>query len=55
MMWMKNSLVDTGKSAVTDSDFCVLKGILGMLAHGVYGRMVIKKNILDQVLQWIFH
>ena len=33
-----------GKSVVMDSGFCVLKGRVGMLAHGVYGKKVIKKK-----------
>ena len=45
MTRMTNPLFGIGKSVVTDSGFCVLKGIVGMLAHGVYGTMVIKKKI----------
>ena len=45
MMRMKNPLFGTGKAVVMDSGVCVLKGLVGMLAHGVYGMMVIKKNI----------
>ena len=42
-MWMKNPIFGTGKSVVVYSGFFVLKGIVGMLAHGVYGTTVIKK------------
>ena len=55
MMQIKKPLFGTGKDLVTDSGFCVLKGLVGMLAHGVYGMMVIKKKILAQVLQGIYH
>ena len=34
----------TGKDVVTDSGFCVLKGLVGMLAHGVYRTTVVKKK-----------
>ena len=46
MMRMTNPLFGTGKAVVTDSGFCVLKRLLGMLAHGVYGTMVIKKKYI---------
>ena len=53
---MTKPLFGTGKAVVMDSGFCVLKGIVRMLAHGVYGTMVIKKiDILAQVLQGRFH
>ena len=45
MMWIKNPFFGTGKSVVMDSGFFVLKGIVGMLAYGVYGTTVIKKII----------
>ena len=35
----------TGKAAVIDSIICVLRGLVRMLAHWVYGTTVIKKNI----------
>ena len=35
----------TGKAAVMDSVIFVLKGLVRMLAHWVYGTTVIKKNI----------
>ena len=44
MMRMKNPLFGTGKAMVMESIFCVLKGIVGVLAHGVYRTMVIKKK-----------
>ena len=44
MMRMTKPLFGTGKYVVMDSGFCVLKGIVGMLAHGVYGTKVIKKK-----------
>ena len=44
MMRKEEPLFGTGKSLVTGSGFYVLKGIVGMLAHGVYGTTVIKKK-----------
>ena len=44
IMRMKKSLFGTGKAVAMDSGFFVLKGLLGMLVHGVYGKMVIKKK-----------
>ena len=44
MMRTKNPPFDTGKAVVMGSVFCVLKGIVGMLAHGVYVTTVIKKK-----------
>ena len=41
MMRMTNTLFFTGKAVVMDGEFCVLKGIVGMLVHGVYGTKVI--------------
>ena len=56
IMRMKNPLFGTGKTVVMDSGFCVMRGLVGMLAHGVYGTTVInKKYILAQVLQGICH
>ena len=37
-------LFGTGKDVVMDSGFCVLKEIEGMLAHGLYGKAVMKKK-----------
>ena len=34
----------TGKDVVADSGFCVLKGLVGMLAHGVYRTTMAKKK-----------
>ena len=45
MMRMTKPLFGTGEAVVIDSGFCVLKGLVGMLSHGVYGTMVIKKKI----------
>ena len=42
MMRMTNTLFGTGKAVLVDSVFCVLKMLVGMLAHGVYGTTVIK-------------
>ena len=36
---------------LTKSGFCVMKGILGILTHGVYRTTAIKKTILAQVMQ----
>ena len=44
MMRMTNTLFGTGKSVVIESGFCVLKGLVGMLTHGLYGMTVIKKK-----------
>ena len=56
MMRMTKPLFGKGKSLVMGSGFCVLKGILRMLAHRVYGTTVINKiDILSQVLQCRFH
>ena len=44
MMRMTKPLFGARKDVVTESIFCVLKGILGMLAHGVYGTVLIKKK-----------
>ena len=45
MICMTKPLVGTGKAVLMDSGFIVLKGLVGILAHGVYGTTVIKKNI----------
>ena len=50
VMWETHPTFGTGKAVVMDSGFFVLKGIIGMLAHGVYGTMVTKKNVLAQLL-----
>ena len=44
MIWMTKTLFGTGKNLMMESIFCVLKGKVGMLAHGVYGKTVIKKK-----------
>ena len=44
MIRMTNPLFGTGKAVVMDGGLCVMKGIVGMLAHGVYGTKGIKKN-----------
>ena len=36
----------TGKDLVTYSGLCVLKGLVGMLAHGVYRTTVVKKKYI---------
>ena len=55
-MWMKNPLFGTGKAVVMGSRFFVLKELVRVLAHGVYGTTMIKKiYILSQVLQGRFH
>ena len=44
MMCMTKPLFGTGKSVVMNSLFCVMKGLVGMLAHGVYRTTVLKKK-----------
>ena len=44
MMRMTKPLFGTGKAVVMYSGFFVLKGVVGILAHGVYGTGVINKN-----------
>ena len=44
MMQTKKPMFGTGKAVAMDSGFCVLKGLVGMLAHGVYETTVIKKK-----------
>ena len=44
MIWMTKLLFGTGNNVVTDSGFCVLRGIVRMLVHGVYGTTVTDKN-----------
>ena len=41
VMRIKKPLLGTGKAVVMDSEFFVMKGLVGMLAHGVYGTTVI--------------
>ena len=43
-MWMMKPLFGTGKAVLMGSGFCVVKGVVGMLLHGVYGATLIKKN-----------
>ena len=43
MMWITKPIFGTGKAVVIYSGFCLLKGIVGMLAHGVYGTEIIIK------------
>ena len=45
MTRMTKPLFGTGKYVVMESGFRVLKGLLGMLSHGVYGTKVTKKKI----------
>ena len=44
IMHTKKPMFGTGKTEVMDSGFCVMKELVGMLAHGVYGTTVIKKK-----------
>ena len=44
MIRMMKPLYDTWKTVVMDSVFCVLKGLVGMLVHGVYEMMATKKK-----------
>ena len=44
MMRMTKPPFGVGKDVVMDSGFCMFKGIVGMLAHGVYRMTVIKKK-----------
>ena len=56
MMWTTKPLFGKGKAVVMGSGVCVLKGLVVMLSHGVYGTTMIKKiYILSQVLQGRFH
>ena len=43
-MWTTNPIFGRVKYVVRDSGFCVMKGLVGMLAHGVYGMAETKKN-----------
>ena len=42
----EKATVFTGKAVVMDSGFCGLKGLLGMLAHGVHGTTDINKKYI---------
>ena len=44
MIRMTNPLFGKGEAVVLESGVCVLKGLVGMLAHGVYGTTVTKKK-----------
>ena len=44
MIRMKNPLFGTGKTVLIDSGFSVMKGVVLMLAHGMYGTTVINKK-----------
>ena len=44
MMRNTKPLFGIGKAVVTDNGFCVLKGLVGMVARGVYRTMVVKKK-----------
>ena len=46
-MRMRKSLFVTVKDVVMGSGLCVLKRLVWMLAHGVYGTTGENKNILD--------
>ena len=43
-MRIMNPLFGTGKAVVMEFGFCVLKGVVRRLAHGVYGTTVINKK-----------
>ena len=43
-MCIANPLVVTGRAVMMDSGFYVIKGLVGMLVHGVYGTTVTKKK-----------
>ena len=45
MMRMTNPMFITRKYVLMDSGFCVLKGLVCMLEHGVYGTTAIKKKM----------
>ena len=46
LIWrMTKPLRGTGKEVITDSDFCVLKYLMGMYERGVYSSAVAKKRI----------
>ena len=40
------TLFGTGKAVVMDSELFLMKRVVGMLAHGVYGMTVIKKKYI---------
>ena len=40
---MTKPLWVTGKTYILDSNLCVLKGLVGMLDIGIYGRLFVKK------------
>ena len=44
MIRMTNPIFRTRKYVLMDGGFCVLKGLICMLEHGVYGMMAIKKK-----------
>ena len=44
MIFMKNPMFGTGKYVVMDSGSFLLKGLVGILVHGVYGKTVTKKK-----------
>ena len=46
MMRMKKTMFGTGGAMVKNSGFCVLKGLVGVLSHGVYGTTVTKKKYI---------
>ena len=44
LMWnMEKPLWVTGKTSIMDSSLCVLKGLVGMLEIGIFGRVLVKK------------
>ena len=44
MLRLTIALWSTGKAVITDSGFCVLKGISGIRKRGVYGSALIKNR-----------
>ena len=42
----EKKLLVTGKTKIVDSSSCVLKGLVGMLEIGIYGRVLVK-NFVD--------
>ena len=44
MMRTTKPLFGKGKAVVTDSGFCVLKGLVEMLSHGLCGTTVLRKK-----------
>ena len=45
LMWnMKKPLWETGKTVITNSGFCMLRGFIGMFERGLYRSELVKKH-----------